>query len=385
MHRSDDGFHDAVVVGAGLNGLAAAWQLARLGAGRVALLERFRLGHRFGSSHGAARVTRTTYPSAVYANLMRAANAEAWPRLEREAGERLIHRHGGIFFGPAGGLYDGYARAMGAFPGEVVRLAPAEAAPRFPGFRFEGSAGVLWDRTAGVIAAERTLAGLARLCRRSGVEILEETRVTGIVPSAETVTVDTDRGPFLADRVVVTAGPWTAGLFPALAGRLTVKRQNVGFYRLGGDRAKTAPERFPVWAYLGRDEHDFYYGLPEFGREGVKAARHATASGAGDDPDGGREPSEDALVALDGFVRRLFTAPVEARIDAETCLYTNTPGEDFILDRHPADPRIVIGAGFSGHGFKFGPLTGRILAELSLHGRTTIEAFEADRRTFALS
>ena len=380
----DDGLtHDVLVVGGGLNGLAAAWQLARLGAGRIAVLERFRPGHVFGSSHGAARVIRTTYPSAVYANLMRVANAEEWPRLEQAAGEPLIHRHGGIFFGPAGGLYDGYAEAMAVFPEEVDRLSPSEAASRYPGFRFEDPAGVLWDRTAGVIAAARTLRALDRLCRSAGVEILEETRVTGIAPGPGAVRVATDRGTQRAERVIVTAGPWTATLVPELSRRLTVKRQHVGYYRLGMGRSDVSPERFPIWAYLGREEDDFYYGLPEFERVGVKAARHVTSGGAGDDPDADREPSEPVLQDLDAFVRRLFTASVEERIAAETCLYTNAPNEDFILDRHPSDPRIVIGAGFSGHGFKFGPLTGRILAELSLHGRTTVEPFESNRRVFA--
>ncbi len=383
MKHADGRTRDVLVVGGGLNGLASAWQLARLGAGRIAVLERFRPGHRFGSSHGAARVIRTTYPSAVYANLMRIANAEEWPRLERSAEEPLIHRHGGIFFGPAGGLYDGYAEAMAAFPDEVDRLSPSEAARRFPGFRFEDAAGALWDRSAGVIAAARTLRALDRLCRSAGVEILEETRVTGIAPGPEAIRVATDRGTHRAERVVVTAGAWTATLVPELSRRLTVKRQHVGFYRLGTDRADVSPERFPIWAYLGREEDDFYYGLPEFEREGVKAARHVTSGGEGDDPDAVREPSEPALGDLDAFVARLFTAPVEARVGAETCLYTNAPNEDFILDRHPSDPRIVIGAGFSGHGFKFGPLTGRILAELCLHGRTSVPPFEANRRVFA--
>jgi len=374
---------DVAVVGGGLNGLSTARHLAAMGAGRVVLLERFRLGHAFGSSHGAARVTRTTYPSAVYARLMRTANSESWPSLEADAGEPLIHRHGGVFFGPAGGLFDGYARAMGDFTEEVTPLTPAEAGRRFPAFGFEGSAAVLWDRTAGVIAAERTLRALAGLCRSAGVEIREETPVTGISPEAGSIAVATPRGTLRAERLIVTAGAWTASLVPRLAGRLTVKRQNVGYYRLGLEPAAVAPDRFPVWAYLGRDENDFYYGMPEFGRDGVKAARHATTSGAGDDPEGSREPSPAALEELDGFVGRLFTVPVEARVAAETCLYTNTQNEDFVLDRHPADPRIVIGAGFSGHGFKFGPLTGRILAELSLRGRTTVEAFEAERSTFS--
>ncbi len=371
------------VVGAGLAGLAAAWQARRLGAARVILLERFRIGHDRGSSHGAARITRTTYGEAVYARLMREANAEDWPRLERDSERTLVHRHGGIFFGPPGGIFEPYDRAMGAFPEEVDRLSPAEASRRFPAFRFGGAAAVLHDRTAGVIAARAVLDALLRLCRQAGVDVREQCRVTEIEPRGARLALRTRRGALEADRVIVAAGPWTARLLPGLAHRLSVKRQHVGYYRLPGDPRAMLPERFPVWAYLGRDNDDFYYGLPEFGREGVKAARHAIAGRESDDPDGDRAPSEAALRELDGFAARLFTGPAPERIAAETCLYTNAPAEDFTLDRVPGEPRVVVGAGFSGHGFKFGPLTGRILARLALDGATGIEAFEAERARFA--
>jgi glycine/D-amino acid oxidase-like deaminating enzyme len=96
----------AIVIGAGLHGLAAAWNLRRLGASSVTLLERFRLGHDRGSSHGAARVFRATYPDPVYVHLLHAASREDWPRLETESGQTLIQKRDACFFGPRGGLYD---------------------------------------------------------------------------------------------------------------------------------------------------------------------------------------------------------------------------------------------------------------------------------------
>ena len=127
-----------------------------------------------------------------------------------------------------------------------------------------------------------------------------------------------------------------------------------------------------------------YYGLPEFGRDGIKLARHITG-GVDDDPDdlSHLTPSK-AINDLRQFVTEQFAAPIERFVDAETCLYSNTGTEDFILDFHPDNSDVVIGSGFSGHGFKFGPLTGRVLAELALSGETSIPEFEAARHLFKL-
>ena len=242
------------------------------------------------------------------------------------------------------------------------------------------------DGTAGLVAAARTLEALARLARERGIEIREETRVEAIGIGDEPLTVRTDAGELTCERLVVTAGPWASSLLPFLEPRLSVTRQTIGYVALEGSPADFAPDRFPVWATLEAGEgHLQFYGLPAYGQPGVKVARHVV-EGRTDDPEVVPDADDDAaLDDIRAFVERTFRAPFVRFAGTETCLYTCTATEDFVLDLHPADPRIAIGAGFSGHGFKFGPLTGRILAELAINGSTTVGEFEAHRNWFRVS
>lgn len=375
----------ALVVGAGIHGLATAWQLALRGVPRVALVERFRLHHDRGSSHGTSRITRTTYSDADYVRLTRVAHAEDWPRLERESGARLLHPCPGAFFGPPEGGIEQWAAAVetAGAPG-VERITAAEARRRFPAFAFPDTETVLHDTTSAVVAAADTLRALDRRCRVEGVHVLEETRVLGLELDRDPIAVETDRGRLLAERLVVTAGAWLPRLVPALAPAVTVARQHVGYFRLGGDPAAMAIGRFPVWVYIGDEARGLYYGLPEFGRPGVKAALHASG-GRSDDPEEtpGADPAEIERVRR--FLTAQLAVPVEAVLHAENCLYTNTPDEHFLIGALSGHPNVVVGSICSGHGFKFGPLAGRLLAELVMDGRTSVPEFEAARARFALS
>ena len=374
----------ALVVGAGVHGLATAWQLARRGVPHVALVERFRLHHDRGSSHGAARITRSTYSDARYVRLVRVAHAEDWPRLERESGQKLIHRCDGVFWGPPEGELDAWAAAVAAAGAEgVERLTPAEARRRFPVFGFPDAHAVLHDTTGGVVAAADTLRALDRLCRIEGVHVLEETRVRSIEPSSDPIRVDTDRGRLLAERVVVTAGAWVAELVPAVAARVSVARQHVGYFGLELPEARMAPGAFPVWVHLGSPGEGSHYGLPAFGRPGVKAALHGV-SPEGDDPDAHGDPDARAIERTREFLDAQLTVRVAETLHAETCLYTNTPDEHFILGALPGYPRLVLGSACSGHGFKFGPLVGRLLAGLVTEARTGVPEFEEARAAFAV-
>lgn len=376
-------WYEVLVVGGGINGLSACRHLAARGAGRIGLLERFTLGHERGSSHGRSRITRSAYVDADYVRLMQVAHRDSWPRLESDAGCRLIHPTPGCFFGPAGARFLRYEQAVTAAGVDVQPLSPSEAQKRFPMFHFEETDGILDDRTAALVASADTMASLARLVANAGVELREHTEVQAIDASREPIRVETSAGSFETERLVVTAGPWTPRLVPALARHLSVARQTVGYFRLTGSPEDSAPGVFPVWSYLADEGDHGYYGLPEFQRDGVKVARHIT-SGADDDPDEHPDGTpEEALAELRRFLARRFTSPVRSLSGWESCLYTNTATEDFIIDNHPDHPEIVIGAGFSGHGFKFGPLTGRILAELSLDSKSSLPEFEAARARFA--
>ncbi|MFM7230545.1 MAG: N-methyl-L-tryptophan oxidase [bacterium] len=373
----------ALVIGAGVHGLATAWQLARRGVPRVGLVERFRLHHDRGSSHGEGRITRTTYGEARWVRLMRVAHAEDWPGLERACGRTLLHRTDGVFFGPPAGDLDHYADAVATAgaPG-VERLTPAEARRRFPAFAFPDAHAVLHDTTGGVLAAADTLRALDRLCRIEGVHVLEETRVRAIEAEHDPVVVDTDRGRLLAERVVVTAGAWVGELVPSLRTRVAVKRQHVGYFALGGEPADARPGRFPVWVRLGPPDEGVHYGLPEFGRPGIKAAWHATAGGD-DDPETHPGPDPGAIERVRAFLVGQLAAPLGPTLHRETCLYTNTPDERFVVGPLPSAPRVVVGSACSGHGFKFGPLMGRILAGLAMDGTSGVPEFESEREVLA--
>jgi len=377
----------ALVVGGGVHGLATAWRLARApaaggsGVERVALVERFRLHHDRGSSHGFARITRTTYSDERYVRLTRVAHAEDWPLLERESERTLIHRCDGLFFGPPEGDLERWAAAVAAAGASgVERLEVREARRRFPAFALPDSEFVLHDTTGGVVAAAETLLALDRRCRVEGVHVLEETRVLAIDPSSDPVVVDTDRGRLLAERVVVTAGAWVAGLVPAMRGAVSVSRQHVGYFDVG-----PAGEfgRFPVWVYLGGDASGLFYGLPAFGRPGIKAALHGV-SASGDDPETHPGPDAQAIAGVRSFLASQLALPIGDTLHAETCLYTNTPDEHFVIGPLPGHANVVVGSICSGHGFKFGPLMGRILAGLVMDGTSGVPEFERCREAFAV-
>jgi len=371
----------ALVVGGGVHGLATAWQLALRGVERVALVERFRLHHDRGSSHGFGRITRTTYSDERYVSLTRVAHAEDWPRLERASERMLIHRCDGVFFGPPEGDLERWAAAVAAAgaPG-VERLDAREARRRFPAFAFPDAPFALHDTTGGVVAAADTLLALDRRCRVEGVHVLEETRVLAIDPSADPVVVDTDRGRLLAERVVVTAGAWVARLIPAMRGAVQVSRQHIGYFDVG---AAGEFGRFPNWVYVGDEARGLYYGLPAFGRPGIKAALHGVGSGD-DDPEQHPGPDATAIARVREFLSSQLAIPVGGLLHAETCLYTNTPDERFVIGPLPGHPNVVVGSICSGHGFKFGPLMGRLLAGLALEDRTDAPEFERHRDAFAV-
>ena len=371
--------YDTIVIGGGVHGLATLYHLTRRSPSNCALIERFHPGHPHASSHGRTRITRTVYDDERWVALMRAARAEDWPRLERDAGAPLVDPCDGCFLGLPGATYPAYARAVAAAtdPGEVEPLSPAEAGRRFPLLRFDDVRAALHDRTAGVIRADDTLAALARLARAAGADVLESTRVLAIDRARDPLVLSTDRGALRASRVVVTAGPWTAALVPELRAELTPVRQTVAHYRLDAPPDATRVGRFPVWASLGDAPAGIHFGLPERAGEGVKLARHETG-GRADDPDElDAPPTDEALAHLDAVARARFAAPVLARVSSETCFYTNAAASGFRVGLVPGEPRIAVAAACSGHGFKLAPLVGRALAGYALHGASGVPELDA--------
>lgn len=373
---------DVAIIGAGINGLAAAYALSRHSNLKVAILEQFTVGHPYGGSHGASRITRTVYSHPGYVKLMQRAHSCEWPQLEKEVGSVLIHRNSSCYFG-RGKSFQKYLRSIENSGLEIDILEPSQARALFPQFRFSNIEAVLHDRTGGVIAAQETLDRLKTLIVNRGVKLYEKTKVLALDASKDPIQIITDKGAISTARIVMTAGAWIKQLLPSFESLITPIRQTVGYFQLQGPQNAYQIGRFPNWAFIGDGENSVYYGLPEFRCEGIKIARHVTA-GKVDDPDlQNISPSPTHVDDLEKFIKENFTQTIHRLVKSETCIYANTPKEDFIIDLLPEDKRIAVGAVCSGHGFKFAPLTGRLLSELALYGKTTVPEFEEIRELFS--
>ena len=345
------------VVGAGLLGSATAWALASRGV-RPVLLEQFGLGHARGSSHGATRIFRLSYPEPGYVAMAVAARP-AWARLQAAAGEELVVTTGGLDAGPGA---DACAAALAECGVTHSWLTAAQLRGRFPGIAFQPGERMLYQPDAGVCLAGRTVAALQRLARQQGADIRPDRPVLAIEPDGDRALVRTGRGPVLATVVVVTAGPWSG---PLLAGlirqppRLAATLQRVRYFRPRDSR----PAAWPTLIEWPSTEPAWYLVPMLGGAPGVKVASHALgpAVDPGDGPFTGPDPVREEQAGA--YVRARLPGLDPAPLAPETCLYTMTADEDFVLGR---EGPVVAGAGCSGHAFKFGPLLGEILAALAL-------------------
>ena len=352
---------DVVVVGAGAMGSAAAWHLARRGRS-VALLERFEPGHVRGSSHGGSRVFRLAYDDPRYVHLARAA-LHGWRELEDDAGEDLLDLTGGVDHGEAAAVERVAAALTGAGVAFEV-LPPDAAAERWPAMRFEGQ--VLRSPEGGRCRSEAAVAAIQRRVGEHGGDVRFSTPVEAVVPQADGVEVRTAGETWRATSAVVAAGAWVPQLAAGTPGLppLEVTQEQVVHF----PTAPGAPglEEWPSFVHRGR----WIYGLATPG-EGVKVAEHHT--GPVVDPDARSFAPDDAAVErVRRYAAEWLPGLVPEPVSVTTCLYTSTRSEDFVIDR--VGP-VVVASPCSGHGFKFTPEIGRLLADLAIGATPEVTRF----------
>jgi monomeric sarcosine oxidase len=360
--------YDAIVVGAGVMGSATAYQLAKRGR-RVLLLEQFAIGHERGSSHGRSRIIRLAYDAPEYVRLARAAYP-LWRLFEREAGAALLLQTGGLDLArPGQPSFEATRASLTASGVPFDLLDRAAIAERFPQFQPPEDTIAIYQADAGILDADRCVAALASEARRYGATIREEELARRLAPSGDGVEVRTDRQSYGAERLVVTAGSWARPLLRQLGLDLplSVSKEQIAYFE-PRDPALFEPHRFPIFIHH-TDSGWHYYGFPIFGLPGVKVAQHH--GGPVIDPE-----SDDYAViparldAVRAYVSQMLPQAAGAPIFTQTCRYTRTPDDHFIIDHHPAHPQILVGSPCSGHGFKFGVLIGKILADLVEEGAT---------------
>jgi monomeric sarcosine oxidase len=364
-----------VVVGAGVMGLGAGAALAEAGA-NVTVLERYHVAHDWASSHGLSRAIRHEYgPLAQYSEMV-ARSLILWDELARETVRRLYIETGVLTLGqPDDGHTLPGLEVMRAQGLPVERLSADECERRFPQFRAGDFAAITWNPRGGMLRATECCLALAERIRARGGTISEEAQVMRVEPYGDGGRVWLASGEMLtADRVVVAAGSWIADVLPDLTIPVRVSRQQVCYFS-GLDEKSFGVGHFPVFL-SGMNQ----YGFPMHGPGWLKVGLHDF--GATVDPNAGYEPDINEVEAVRDFLRAYIPGAAQAELaGVDRCMYDVTGDEDFILDYHPGGRGVVIASGFSGHGFKFGIVVGRLLCALALETEPefSLERFRLDR------
>jgi sarcosine oxidase len=361
---------DVIVVGVGAMGAATCWELARRGV-RVLGLEQFDIPHTKGSSHGYSRVTRTAYyEHPDYVPLLRRAHV-LWSELEHESAEKILHLVGGLYLGPLEGPLVGgslrSAREHGLAHEVIDRAALARQFPQFTvPERWVG----LLEPEAGFLLPELAIAAFANCALRRGAELHGHEAVVSWQATDGGVSVTTTAATYHAGKLVFSGGAWSSQLVRDLGVELVVTRQVLGWvWPDNAPRFKLGT--LPVWM-IDRLDGGIYYGFPMLTMSpGLKVALHAPMQPV--DPN---HVPRDILPGDEETFRaglRQFLPDANGPLLAlRTCLYTNSPDGHFIIDRHPQHARVLVAAGFSGHGFKFASVIGEALADLAATGRTAL-------------
>jgi sarcosine oxidase len=359
-------------------GSAAVFELARRGR-RVLGLEQFTLGHDRGSSHGHTRIIRTAYyehPS--YVPLVRRSFAR-WYDLEQRQGLKLLTECNCLSIGgPDSELVAGVRQSATEHGLEVEQLLPDDLRARWPVFRFGPEYGGVIERAAGFLYVDECVRAFAAEARRLGAMLQEGEPVVSWQADAGGVNVQSASGRYRAARLVLTAGPWARRLLAGWGVRLTVMRQVV-FWLGTRDDSLFRRDRFPI--FIADTPGGPFYGLPMLDAQGLKVARHYGAPELSDPSAVERSVRAEDEEPVRRFVGEHLPDADGPRRRATVCIYTLTPDRHFLLDVHPEHANVVLAAGFSGHGFKFAPVVGEILADLADHGKTPwpIEMFRVTR------
>ncbi len=350
---------DVCIVGGGVMGSAAAYWLSKTSDLDVVLVEQYSIGNDYCSSNDANRVFRYSYGSDKLYSRMAMETLPLWKNLEEDAGEQLMVPSGLL-------LVDGEDKECNRFNRESyatlremgVNMEELEGSSLKAKFSQFSATHACLDPYGAVLLASRILASLIGLARRRGVKVLENQKVTRL-NAADKVEVEMPGGTIRAGKVIVTVGSWSNSLRSEKLSNITPTRQQI-FYFQPSDLGPYRPGRFPVFFA------DQYYGIPAAGIDAVKVSHKGLADPV--DPDSANRSVDLGMgttcrEVCGRFIPGLADAPIHR---SKVCLYDMAPNSDFIIAPDPNRPSVIYGYGFSGHGFKFATLVGKLLGELAM-------------------
>lgn len=362
---------DLIVLGTGGVGSAALYLAAKRGL-RCLGVDAFPPAHALGSSHGQTRIIRQAYYEHPDYVPLAIASYDHWHAVEQEAGEQVFVQTGLLQVGPSEGeVVCGVRESARRYHLAVDELSQAEIAHRFPGFRVpEGMAGI-YEATAGYLRVERAVALQLELAQKHGAVLETGQRVVSWNVNAGqggSVEIETDAGRrFSTARLIITAGAWAAQLLPDLSRALTLLRKPQFWFPVVDPSVRPADSP----AFLYEMPEGVFYGFPPI------AGRMKIAQHSGGDPVANPLTVERSILPTDlpplqRFISGQLPGLDPNPADHSVCMYTMSPDQHFVVDRHPQYPQVAFAAGLSGHGFKFTGILGQALVELAVDGSTLL-------------
>ncbi|RUL48816.1 N-methyl-L-tryptophan oxidase [Lysinibacillus antri] len=360
--------YDVIVVGAGSMGMAAGYYLSLTGK-KVLLLDSHNPPHDKGSHHGETRIIRHAYGEGEEYVPLALKAQELWYELEKETGKQFFLKTGVLNVGKESSSFiKNIISSSKRFSLPIEIMSAEDIKERWPGIKVPSDYIGCYEPTSGVLRCEECIDAYRELAIVNGVTILTNSRVTSITAKAGSVKVSTDSNSFTAHSLILTAGAWSNQLLSMLDLELPLNPVRKTFAWFDVDEELYGENVFPAFAFdtpIGD-----YYGFPSIQKAGLKVGRH----------DGGTTINPDETITTFGeeigdqedlihFLTN-FIPSTGQLLYGKTCTYTLTPDENFIVDLHPKHPNIAIAAGFSGHGFKFSSVIGKILSELIIDRRT---------------
>jgi sarcosine oxidase len=380
---------DVIVIGVGSMGSSTCYHLSREGY-KVLGLEQFDITHEYGSHAGQSRIIRKAYfENPDYVPLLERAY-QNWKAIEEETETKIYHSTGLVYFGPRDhSLIKGVKQSASLYNLKINLFNTEEAAQRFPQFAVPKDFETLFEPDAGFVTPEKAIRIYTEQAIRKGAQIKTHEQVLNWKKEGNSIVVTTDKNIYNCSKLIITAGAWARKMLPTLSGKLKITRQFVAWINPYKWDEFTL-QNFPCWLLADDERPGCYYGFPilperEFGGPmGLKLAHHFPALET--DPDHvNREVTDEDQKNLRYALNKYLPGCFESFLSYKICLYTNSPDEDFIIDKLPGyEDHVIIATGFSGHGFKFASVIGEILSDLAVKGASPlpIKFLSADRFLF---
>ncbi|WP_404332077.1 N-methyl-L-tryptophan oxidase [Mesobacillus maritimus] len=371
--------YDVIIIGAGSMGMAAGYYLSKSGK-KVLLLDSHHPPHTEGSHHGETRIIRHAYGEGEHYAALSLRAQELWDELQKLTDKKMFLQTGVLTVGASeSDFIHNILKSAENHSLPVEKLSSSEINHRWEGFSVPKELMGCYEKNSGVLFTDASIEVYRDLAIENGANLKVSTKVQFVTPEDDIVYVETEKGSYSADSLIVTAGKGTPKILPSLEMELPLQLVRKTYSWFESEEGLYHSNYFPAFAF--ELENELFYGFPSIDGAGVKIGRHDGGQPLTLDDslkDFGDYPEDKGDVAR--FAATYFSADLEHKV-GKTCTYTNTPDGDFIIDHHPQHQNVILACGFSGHGFKFSSVVGEILCQLITEGKTEydLNRFSMDR------